>query len=840
VPKQPTQSAPDSLGPGEKQAESGLGGASVEALMRAGAPAESLEEQMALRATEARLFGRAPDPVRFARYVLLERLGEGAAGLVYGAYDPTLERPVAIKLLSAHAESVGRGAERMLAEAQALARLSHPNVVTIFDARAYDEGDVEQLDASSALEVPRSGVFIVMERLHGLTLREWAATHGARLTQAERGRVLAQAGRGLLAAHEVGLVHRDFKPENVFVLDDGQVKVVDFGLATSAGLVAPSSGVRLVSGETTDKAHSVVGTPLYMAPEQHVGEQADARSDQFAFACTAYEVLTGVRAYRGRSPSELAREKSEGQLRWPSGHEVDRRVVQLIEQALQPAPEGRLARLEPLLDALDPRPKRRAWGLLIGALGLAGGLGLASGLMADARAACDDGSSTVDAVWSTSAALRVQQAIEATGLSYAAAANQGVRRGMDAWLIEWHRTRSRSCARFDEGRGDADTTRHKVAGELACLDRRLLDAQAVVGMLERADEDVVRHATSMVDALEAPGGCYDTRAPARAEPLDADRAAAIASARALRLAGKYHDARVRLDELERGVSVRVSDSLGARIYFERAAIDLEEGRLAQSEENFLEALLAAQRARDPEMVVDSWTRLAWVVGAEGGAVAKGRRYVRLADAALAALGEDERRVADLDHTRGGLANKSGDMDAALAHYRRALERFERSLGEHHPAVARTHNHIANVLINQKRWAEARGQAHRSLELRREVFGDTHPLLAASHNNLAVIAKGRGDREAALDHLERARDLSQGVRSSAYGVALQLSGEYLRDYGELDAALGYFRTRARWIEAHMDADHGALERAQAQIGKVEEALARRKSSETGELREKGAP
>ena len=192
------------------------------------------DETISSTAGASRVERRDQEPRRGAlvgRYLVLSRLGAGAMGVVLVAYDPELDRKVALKLLQTRSDDAhGRGRKRLMREAQAMAKLTHPNVVTVHDVSEYDEVDLG-LDSSvtaRALEIPLRGAFIVMELVEGGDLRRWL-NRRHRPWRAVLDVMLA-AGRGLAAAHEVGIVHRDFKPGNVLIGDDGRVRVMDFGL----------------------------------------------------------------------------------------------------------------------------------------------------------------------------------------------------------------------------------------------------------------------------------------------------------------------------------------------------------------------------------------------------------------------------------------------------------------------------------------------------------------------------------------------------------------------------------------------------------------------------------
>src|SRR5690606_1441989 len=234
------------------------------------------------------------------RYVVLAPLGRGAMGTVLAALDPELDRKVALKVL--HETARGGDRARLQREAQALARLSHPNVMILHDVGTWVD--------------PAGGrhVFLAMELVVGHTLSDWLASAPRSVDAIVA--VFAQAGRGLAAAHAAGLVHRDFKPHNVLVGSDGRVRVTDFGLARSFGEdtrppitvdthTGPISLPELALHETLTRTGEWVGTPAYMAPEQLQGGAADPRADQFAFCVALYEALHGQRPFAGRTPGEI-------------------------------------------------------------------------------------------------------------------------------------------------------------------------------------------------------------------------------------------------------------------------------------------------------------------------------------------------------------------------------------------------------------------------------------------------------------------------------------------------------------------------------------------------------
>ena len=300
---------------------------------------------------------RAQPPVpsegdRIGRFVVLRKLGEGGMGLVFVGYDGELDRDVALKLLRApHGDR--RAMSRLMREGQGLARISHPNVVQVYEVGEH-----------------AGAVFITMELVVGTTLGKWLKAKPER-NWPEIIHVLMQAGRGLAAVHAAGLVHRDFKPDNVMVGDDGRVRVLDFGLVRDNAERDPNEPGHAGEGphgiasfeRPLTCAGSLLGTPAYMAPEQLACESADALSDQFAFCAVAYEALFGVRPFPGRTVNELAAAIEAGRLRSPRhGRKAPRRVHDALQRGLSAEPGRRWPDMDSLLEELEiSLAVRRGW-----------------------------------------------------------------------------------------------------------------------------------------------------------------------------------------------------------------------------------------------------------------------------------------------------------------------------------------------------------------------------------------------------------------------------------------------------------------------------------------------
>lgn len=307
-----------------------------------------------------RLFAQEPVAMRIGRFVVLEAVGHGGMGTVYSAYDEELDRKVAVKVLLEDDLPSEAVRARFRREAQALARLSHPNVVTIHEVGEAEEGRL----------------FLAMEFIRGQSLASWFQTKPPWEEVLE---AFMQAGRGLAAAHAAGMVHRDLKPLNLMRSDDGIVKVLDFGLArgttddvddTHDAESLSSSSSALHSSLT--RTGAIMGTPAYMSPEQHHGGTIDARSDQYSFCVALWEGLAGSRPLDRPSIAELHLAKLEGPPPWPtSAPSVPRRIVKAVQRGLSTDPADRWPSMEDLLAALATEPTRpRRWWLGLGLGGL--------------------------------------------------------------------------------------------------------------------------------------------------------------------------------------------------------------------------------------------------------------------------------------------------------------------------------------------------------------------------------------------------------------------------------------------------------------------------------------
>ncbi len=438
------------------------------------------------------------------RYVIEERLGAGGMGVVYAARDPELGRRVAVKLVRPGADE-----ERLRREAQALARLSHPNVVAVHDVGTHDDQ-----------------IFVAMALVEGANLRQWLRTPR---TIVEILRHLVDAGRGLAAAHDAGLIHRDLKPDNIFVSDAGQALVGDFGLARTRGQhehepTAISDDPLVVDLTMTG---TVLGTPAYMAPEQRDGEPTEA-SDQFGFCVTAWEALYGTRPYLGTTIAEIEATVRAGRITPPARDPgVPAGVHRALVRGLSPDPTARFPSMDALLDAMTVRKRRWPWVAGASTVAVAGAAAMMMMMGRDGgarAAACTTTPSTLDEVWSPARRAELERTLtERTPEATADVAR--VLATVDRHAERWKSMRQEVCATTAANRADLLSSR------LACLDQRALELDATLDVVTATAGANPRDAWYTVDQLRAVDRCAHAREvapPPRSPALDEARAALAA------------------------------------------------------------------------------------------------------------------------------------------------------------------------------------------------------------------------------------------------------------------------------------------------------------------------
>jgi eukaryotic-like serine/threonine-protein kinase len=689
-------------------------------------------------------------------------------GVVLRAYDPKLQREVALKIVRTDALEVSAQA-RLVREARAMARLNHPNVVAVYDVELGE------------------GVMVVMEYVPGTTLRGWLA--GETRAYAEIVERFIAAGHGLAAAHAEGLLHRDFKLDNVLVGDDGRVRVTDFGLARvstshsresesadASDLRASSQDARpgsdRVSVELTI-AGEVMGTPRYMAPEQSEGREIDASADQYAFCVALWRGLTGRWPFEGRG-RVLFESKRGGAPRWPSDAAMPRHVVEALRRGLSAEPAQRWPSMPALLTELGRDPSRRrrrvlAAGVL--ALVAAGAWGVQRVQRARTLTACASEGAAIEDVWNEVRADAIAAAFEGTGLSYAADTWSRSRARLDDYAEEWRSTRRATCEQAEVER----TLEPELASaSRACLDEHLGDLDALLQQLGVPDATAVQKAATATASLSLVRTCTDENRlrhrtdppsdPAGREEIRALRSG-LSRASAAHGTGRYGEA---LEQAETVLEEAGALSWTPLVAEAKLAVAAAQGRLGRYEDAraaYEDAFFEAGASARDELALHGASQLVALIGYQLAKHDDGRHWGRVAQmlADRLSLSEDL-TVARLLNNLAIVHLATGAYEEAKALHERALAIKEKTLGPEHPDVAASLNNLANVHETTGAYEEAKALHERALAIKEKTLGPEHPDVAASLNNLANIHFAMGAYEDAKTLYERAL----AIREKALG------------------------------------------------------------------------
>jgi eukaryotic-like serine/threonine-protein kinase len=744
------------------------------------------------------------------RYLVLHQLGEGGMGVVYSAYDPELDRKVAVKLISAGAseELAGDGQARLLREAQAMARVSHPNVIAVYDVGTLN-----------------NRVFVAMELVEGGTLKDWI--RAKKRSTKDILTAFVDAGRGLSAAHAVGLVHRDFKPENVLISKkDGRVQVTDFGLARLAG--SPEEQQRLRGAALTSlpkriersgdergrlldaqiTQHGLVmGTPQYMSPEQHLGKDPDARSDQFSFCAALYWALYGKRPF---DPVQLAAaavklDEAEDKTRAersanpgvkasigkgviaepPKEVKVPGEVKKAILRGLSVDPAQRFPSMEELLKRLAPAEKstQRLW---LAAAAVVVAVAVPTGIWAFNPKVCAGIEERLAGIWDQARKDAIQKQFASTGIPIAAEAYRLTAASLDEYARSWVSQRTDACVAT---RVRGDQTEKILELRTVCMERRLKELNALAELLTQADKETVDKAynSDFTGALSSLKSCADVELLTNQVSVPQDPAV---QARIESVRGKLSEARARWAAGQFKAALQIADGAAAtakevgyapvlsEALYLQARLQDQVGQSGEAVKTLLQAIRAGEAGRQDEARAESMVQLVSTYGTL-------RKYDEalawsdLAQGVLDRISGHEESQADLAHNTGRTLFRMGRYADAMRYEQRSLTLFQKYLPDNYK-LAKVLDGIGNIyqgaddpkLRDQDKAIAAYLQ---SIAIYEKTKGKRHPLGLSPHGNITGVYIGRNDYQSALEHAQLYYEVSlanYGAESRKVQLALE--------------------------------------------------------------------
>ncbi|WP_224243477.1 serine/threonine-protein kinase [Hyalangium gracile] len=738
------------------------------------------------------------------RYLVLDRIGAGGMGVVYAAYDPELDRKLALKLLAphvSHGDSSPEG-QRLQREARAMARLSHPNVVTVYD-----------------VGTAAGQVFVAMELVDGQTLGAWLTAEPRTWRQVVH--CFTEAGRGLAAAHAVGLVHRDFKPDNVLVGRDGKVRVTDFGLARAAQPMpgtppspqeasAPSeSAPRQPPGlHGTSLTGAQAGTPRYMAPEQWLGAATGPWTDQFSFCVALWEALYGEPPFAGTTPAALAQGVIIGRVgAAPARRQgVPASIHAALLRGLQKEPAARHPSMEALLDALESHPARRRRRVL--ALLAVGALCVALPGVAVWRAErpaelCTGGRARVLEVWGSSAREGVRLGLLASKAPTAESIWEALAQRMDTYTADWASMHREAC---EATRVRGEQSDELLGRRMLCLDRALQRVTALAHQLEQADATSAGKAVDAALALPPLRKCADAEALLGAPGLPEDAAVRqqvlalreqMAKVKTQGQLGRVQEALASAEALTRTAEALPYRPVQAEALLLEGDLRVQAEQYPKARELLRRAVLRAEAGREDAAAVEAWTTLALLEGTYQTEFAEAHRCVEHAQAGLERLGRQELILsAMLMGARAGLAYGEGHWAESLALDQERVQLLEKALGQDSPELAGALHNLALSLIQAEGRAEEAHEAlQRSLVMTERLWKTDSVEFAKIQATLAVIERHRKRYPEARAAYERALDVYGrvlGEHSSTYSLTLGNLALLLSSQGEHEAAIAAYQ------------------------------------------------
>lgn len=707
-------------------------------LEQLGSDKRDLADEAMYRSLKSKLFDEAYPPVQLGRFRVVQTLGRGGMGVVYAAEDPQLGRQVAIKVI--RDDRLREGAKdraRLLREAQMQAKLSHPNVVQIHEVSESD-----------------GALFIVMELVKGCNLREWLDREPRPLaTILER---FVEAARGLSAAHQKGIVHRDFKLANAMVGEDGRVRIADFGLAVAGQSEQETEPERPPGSAAAGHTSKHAGTPTYMSPEQVRGRDCDARSDQYSFAVALTEAV-----FRRPPPPAIERLADRtGALTLPTDPPAPQWLRQALTRALSLDPADRFPSMAALIDVLVETPKRRkrralAAGLVVA---LAGSTALGATIFASekAKSQCSQDEISLAELWNEDRKATLHEAFTTTGLPYAEKSWQRVSSMLDAYARDWAEVAVSNC---EARQTAAQPLERRFAQGAACLSRQHDAFSTLLADFAAADRALVASADKAVAGLSPPEPCRVTsdmqNVSSSVGPINPRVRDLLDRGKLLTITHEGRDAVAFLDTAlaEIRSTADVAGEAEALLLLGQAR-----GRLLSdgpgAEDLLNQAYDRANTANHTALQWKIWNELAYVHVVLFDAPAEARRDLAHA-----------RSSRPLDSQEADTALRDVESDILIAENRAAeavvlrrssLESLQSYHTAGHPDVVEARLSLAAALGDAGKSDEARTQHMQLFDELKQEFGSEHPYTARVELNLGIDLLDLEQLDAARKHFEHAR------------------------------------------------------------------------------------
>jgi eukaryotic-like serine/threonine-protein kinase len=655
------------------------------------ARASTLPSPRGARETDLPPEGALAPGTALGRYEIVEPLGRGGMGMVYAARDVQLGRRVAIKVVVPDRAGEARSQLALLREAQALARIAQPNVLTVYDVGTWEDQ-----------------VFLAAELVSGETLDQWLARPRRWRAVVE---IFLQAARGLDAVHAAGLVHRDFKPSNVLIGQDDRVRVFDFGLVRFADLDAAR--------------RDFAGTPIYMAPEQRLGH-ADARSDQYAFCVALHEALW--------STPPGAADRAARTVDVPPGWLRD-----AVRRGLERDPARRFPTMRALVAALErglARRRRALWASLASLAAMAALATAVLGYLHGREGPLARCAELAAPGWDAARRAQVASAFRATGLAYAGTTADLVQRDLDRFVAGWRGQRQETCLASGAERPDSRELHDR---RMACLDRQWIHFEAISDRFAQADRKIVNQVPRLIGALPDPEVCAHPPAAAWPEAPDVrarfvahvKEEAAIAS---LAEAGTLDEADRRVRDLVRQAAALGSRSAEAEASYLAGHIAGLLGRFDEAVKQVESALWRAEAAGHDALVVVAACELIHIIASKQRRPEEARRFAELARAAAERVGSPVAR-AQAARAIGTLELRAGHFEPARVELTRAMQLASGQAPPEPLLVASLEMDLANVAQQRGRWTESEKRLRRAIAVFARELGEEHPRHAQALNNL---------------------------------------------------------------------------------------------------------